>query len=120
MAFRRQAFEGWPGFSERLGPGTPLLMAEESYAFFSLVEQGHRVVYTPSAIARHPHPRTMEDLRTRYLRELASSAGYFTFLFLEQPAYRRRILKYLVEALRGTPREWRDWLHSSSSRKARL
>lgn len=108
MAFRRSAFDTWSGFCELLGPGTPMLMAEEPYAFFSLIDQGHRVVYTPDSVVRHPYPQNMADLRARRRREMAASTGYATFLLLEEPRYRLRTLKYLLEAVRRSPRKWRN------------
>lgn len=107
MAFRRAAFEVWPGFDERLGRGAPLFGGEEHNAFFSLLDRGYRVVYTPAAIAQHPYPRTLEELRTRHFKTLSGTMGYLTLLVVEQPRYRRATLKYIMEALRGTPRAWR-------------
>ncbi len=51
MAFRRQAFEVWPGFDERLGRGTVLGTGEGPYALFSLVRRGYRVIHTPEAVS---------------------------------------------------------------------
>ena len=107
MAFRRCAFDEWPGFDERLGRGTVLNGGEEHHAFFSLIDQGYRAVYTPDAIIRHPYPRTMQDLRARHLKHLAASTGYFTFLFVEEPQYRRFVIKYVTQALAGMKRTWR-------------
>jgi cellulose synthase/poly-beta-1,6-N-acetylglucosamine synthase-like glycosyltransferase len=107
MAFRRRAFEVWPGFDERLGRGTPLHGAEEHYAFFALIDRGYRVVYTPQAVVAHPYPYRLQDLQARHLKDLTAAAGYMTFLFFEEPRYRYRILKYLGEWLRGDTRAWR-------------
>lgn len=107
MAFRRAAFDVWPGFDERLGRGAALDASEEHYAFFCLLDRGYRAVFTPEAIGHHPLPRTLADLRTRRLRDLSASTAYFTFLFVEQPRYRWRVLKYVLEAMRGTQRKWR-------------
>jgi glycosyltransferase involved in cell wall biosynthesis len=107
MAFRRRAFDVWPGFDERLGRGALIDGAEEHYAFFSLLKDGHLVVYTPYAVIRHPFPRDMKRLRERHLKDLASATAYITFLFAEQPRYRGAVIKYVLEALRGTRREWR-------------
>jgi hypothetical protein len=107
MAFRRYAFDVWPGFDERLGRGAPLHGGEEHHAFFSLIDRGFRVVYTPMAVARHPYPRTMKDLRARHLRDLSSATAYMTFMFAEEPRYRRVLARYVYEALKGTPRTWR-------------
>lgn len=116
MAFRRQAFEVWPGFDERLGRGATLRGFEEYYAFFSLIDRGYRLVYTPDAIVRHPFPRSMRDLRTRYIEDLTAAAAYMAFLFVENPLYRPTLLKYALDALRGMPRTWRGLKINSRSR----
>ena len=107
MAFRRCVFYVWPGFHERLGRGAILVGGEEHYAFFSLIDRGYRMVYTPLAVVRHPFPCTMRDLRARHLRDLAAATGYIRFLFFEEPRHRRAVMRYAVEALRGVPRVWR-------------
>jgi O-antigen biosynthesis protein len=120
MAFRRRAFESWPGFDERLGIGAQLAGFEEGYAFFSLIDCCHRVVYTPDAKVRHASPLTDEACRARYLKDQAVAVAYVIFLFWEQPRYRGVVIRYLIEALRGTPRTWRgqatDLTHSAAPR----
>ncbi|HKZ52456.1 MAG TPA: glycosyltransferase family 2 protein [Candidatus Acidoferrales bacterium] len=108
MAFRRQAFDVWPGFDERLGRGAVLGAAEEHHAFFSLIDRGYRVVYTPHALIRHPAPTSGEELRARHLRSLTFSAGYMTLLFFEARRYRGRTAKYALQAAWGAPRPWRS------------
>jgi cellulose synthase/poly-beta-1,6-N-acetylglucosamine synthase-like glycosyltransferase len=107
MALRRSAFSFWPGFDVRLGRGAPLHGAEEHYAFFSLIERGYRVAYTPHAVVHHPYPGTMAELRTRHLSDFAAVAAYLAFLLAEQPSHRRRTLKYILEGLVGRPRPLR-------------
>ncbi len=108
MAFRREAFEVWPGFDDRLGPGR-LLGNEEHYAFFALIERGYRVAYTPHAVVRHPlDPRPPAHLRARYLRQVASAAGFMTLMFFEETRHRRDLLKFVAEGLRRKPRGWRQ------------
>jgi GT2 family glycosyltransferase len=107
MAFRRQAFDVWPGFDERLGYGAAIPGATGHYAFFGLIERGYRVVYTPQAVVYHPYPRTLEELRARHLRTLVASAGYLTLLFFEHRRYRGAVMRFLAEWLRGLPRAWR-------------
>jgi glycosyltransferase involved in cell wall biosynthesis len=107
MAFRRRAFDLWPGFHESLGRGTILHGGEEHHAFLSLVGLGYRVVHTPQAVVLHPFPPTMRDLRFREIRDLAGAVGYVTLLFVEEPRHRRALIKYVTEALRGKPRGWR-------------
>jgi O-antigen biosynthesis protein len=107
MAFRRSAFEVWPGFNEQLGRGTILHGGEEQHAFFSLIDRGYRAVYTPRAVVRHPLFFSEEEIRTRYLKDMAASAAYMMLLFMEEPRHRSSIIKYVTEALRGKSRTWR-------------
>ena len=107
MAFRRSAFDIWPGFNERIGYGTPLPGGGGPYAFFSLIERGYRVVYTPRAVVSHPSPQTLEALRSRHRRTLAASAGYCTLLFFEHPSYRGAVVRFLAGWFSSTPRVWR-------------
>lgn len=107
MAVRRSAFEVWSGFHERTDRGTPVYGGGEQHAFFSLVKLGYKVSYTPHATVRHPFPRTMDQLRHRYLRDLTASTAYFTMLLLEEAGHRRSTLRYLWEAMRGKERTWR-------------
>lgn len=107
MAFRRSAFEVWPGFDPRLGRGAVVDSSEDNYAFFSLVERGYRVAYSPDAVVVHPTRRTAEEYRSRYLKDCAVSIGYLTLLLIEQPKYRGLVLKYIVAGLSGRRRSWR-------------
>ena len=107
LAFRRSAFDVWPGFCESLGAGSRIAGGEEHYAFFALVELGFRVVYAPQAVVRHPFPVTLQAVRARQLKYLSASMAYIALLFVNQPRYRARILRYLVEAIRGVRRTWR-------------
>ena len=98
MAFRRSVFDLWPGFDERLGAGSPIGGGEEHYAFFSMVDRGFRVVYTPDAVLRHPFPATLDELRGRVARQLASRAAYTLFLFAEQRRFRRRLTRLVFDS----------------------
>lgn len=108
MAFRRAAFKLWPGFNERIGPGTPVTGGEEHLAFFALVDRGYRAVYTPKAVVRHPFPKDTDALRARQLKNLTAATAYMTLLTVEEPRYRRLVMNYVVEGLRGVRRSWRN------------
>ena len=107
MAFRRSALHSWAGFDHRLGRGSRISGGEEHYAFFSLIERGYRAVYAPDAQVYHPYPADLQIFRRHYLRHLAASTGYLTLLFVEEPNHRRRLMRYVFEALRGVRRTWR-------------
>jgi cellulose synthase/poly-beta-1,6-N-acetylglucosamine synthase-like glycosyltransferase len=101
MAFRRQAFEVWPGFDVRLGRGASLLAGEEHYAFYQLIERGWRVVYTPASVLRHRFPATFRGFSDQHRKIVTEAAAYATLLFVEQPGYRSRLLQYAARSLNG-------------------
>ena len=108
IAIRRSAFETWPGFDERRGQGTRMAGMEEHHAFFSLIDRGFRVLYTPAARVRHPYPQTEEELRTRHLRQLTAASFHLSLLLAEERRYRPRAARYALEAMGGKPRPWRE------------
>ena len=108
MAIRRAAWEKWPGFDERLGRGTIINSGEENFAFFGLVSRGYRVVYNPRAIVAHAAPSTMGDIRRRHLIDLSAATAYMTFLFAEFPQHRRRLMRFVLDHFRKSPRDWRE------------
>ncbi|MDO8432764.1 MAG: glycosyltransferase family 2 protein [Candidatus Binatus sp.] len=107
MAFRRSAFESWPGFDLRLGRGAPLYAGEEEHAFLALVDRGYRVVYAPEAIVAHPYPSSMEEVRSRWMRTRASQMAFLTLIAVEQPRHIFDIARYAISRLRREPRDWR-------------
>jgi O-antigen biosynthesis protein len=116
LALRRSAFDAWPGFDERRGQGTPMSGMEEHHAFFSLVDRGCYVAYTPAAQVRHPYPRTQAELRARHLRQLTAASYHLSLLFAEEGRYRRRTAAYALGAIRGTSRPWRKNLGPAGPR----
>lgn len=120
MAFRRRVFDSWPGFHESLGRGAALGAGEEHYAFFSLIDRGHVVVYAPAAVIRHPYPATVDELWSRYFDQLTQSTAYLSFVFIEQPHYRWAIVKFIAEAILGKRRTWRHQPAQSTVRLPQL
>ena len=96
MAFRRAAFDVWRGFDERLGRGAPLDSAEETRAFFELVECGYRCVHTPDAVVWHPGPQSPEEWRRFNLHNMTNAIAYAALLWYEFPRFRRQLLLYLL------------------------
>lgn len=116
LALRRSVLAEWPGFDERLGRGGPeVAAAEENYAYFSIVEVGWAVAYAPDAVVSHAYPATPIALRAYTLRQYELVTSFAIFLFLEQPAYRARLARYVLGGLRGVDRPWRG-AHLRSAR----
>ena len=104
MAFRAEAFASWGGFEERIGRGAAISGGEEHYAFFELLERGHRIAYSPSAVVFHPEkPQTHDEL----LRAIAETAAYCCFVVANHPRYAPRVLRFLLQGLLGRRRAWR-------------
>ena len=116
MAFRRAALHDWAGFDHRLGRGQRISGSEEHHAFFCLAELGYRLVYAPDALVYHPYPPDLPSLRAHQARHLSSSTAYLAFLFFEEPKYRRRLLRYIIEGIRGIQRTWRSSGSAQTSR----
>jgi glycosyltransferase involved in cell wall biosynthesis len=105
LAMRRELFrEGW-GFRETLGPGMAF-DGEEHYAFFDLIRRGHALAYVPDAVVAHRAPAgdELERYRRRMLR---GGVAYAVMLLVEEPGYRRRVLRYALGGMRGAARDWR-------------
>jgi glycosyltransferase involved in cell wall biosynthesis len=110
MAFRRAAFEEWPGFEERIGRGAPINGGEEHYAFFELIERGHRIAYAPEAIVFHPRKEESAEVK---LRSIAETAAYSCFVAANHPRYAARVLRFLLQGMAGVRRPWRPAGQSS-------
>ena len=108
MAFRRSAFAVWPGFDVRLGRGAAIDGGEENYAFFSLVQLGFRILYTPDAVVRHSVNGTSAEITSQHLHSLSTISAYILFLLVEHPRYRTRLLRYIFGGMRAASRPWRD------------
>ena len=120
LAVRRAVLDSWKGFDERLGAGTRVGGMEEHHALFSLVDAGHRVVYTPAAMVLHPPSASDAELARRYVRDLTAAGFFVALLIAEQPRHRRRAARYALEALNGTPRHWRTQMLTAGSAVPRL
>lgn len=101
MALRRSACAGWTVFDVRLGRGAPIEIAEENYAFASLLSRGYTGVYLPSAVVDHPplhHDTTLHEAR--------NSFAYWLLLFFAFPARRRDLVAFLSRRLRHEKLGW--------------
>lgn len=108
LAIRRCALDGRQAFDERFGPGRPLHFFEDHHAFFSLVAAGHRVLYAPSAVVRHPTPESMSAARRTQLERNSAAAAYMLLLWSEWPQHRKRLLKFAAGWLAGARRDYRE------------
>lgn len=109
MAVRREVFTRIGLFDPALDVGTPTLGGGDHDLFFRVLHDGWLCVYEPTAVVRHRHRRTMQELR-----RLLFSYGHGTRCFLEReelnfPATRpaiRRLYRWW----------WRHWAWARWSR----
>jgi hypothetical protein len=107
MAFRRNVLSDWPGFKECLGRGQLLDAGEDHYAFFTLVHRGHTIVYAPAAKVQHPEKTGNSSILSK-LHSVVMSSAYITLLACEHSIYIPDICRFLLDAVRRTPRSWRS------------
>jgi hypothetical protein len=79
------------------------------------VHRGYRVVYTPAAVVRHPFPDTWAELCEYHIEALEESAGLLAYLFVEEPTFRRVILRYILRRLPRSRR--RSFQHAPAEAK---
>jgi len=77
VAFRKDDLLALGGFDEHLGPGTAAFGAEDLDLFLAAIRTGRRIVYEPSAVVRHAHRATYQDL---YWQVFTYSAGFTAYL----------------------------------------
>jgi GT2 family glycosyltransferase len=80
-AYRRDVFLAAGGFDDRF----PATSAEDVELSFRLVEEGHRLVFAPSARVRHRHP----DQLGRYLWRKARFGYYRALVYRRYPSRMR-------------------------------
>lgn len=101
MALRRSACTGWTVFDVRLGRGGPIEIADENFAFASLLSRGYTGVHLPTAVVTHPRQR--HDTQAHRAR---NSFAYWLLLFSEFPARRRDLRQFLFRRLRRERLGW--------------
>ncbi len=86
MAFRRSVLGGIGGFDQALGGGTPARGGEDLAVFFSVLQQGCRLVYQPTMLVRHYHHRDYGSLRRVMLGYGMGLGAYLTKTVYDRPA----------------------------------
>lgn len=100
MAMRRNSCPNSHPFDERLGRGAPIYIAEESYAFATLLARGYRAAHVYEATVVHPEkPFKVEEAA-------AASLAYWLTLFADFPAHRLDLLRFLGKRLFRKKLSW--------------
>jgi len=77
MAFRRCIFNKIGGFDPALDVGTITQGGGDLEMFFRILQEGHTLVYEPSAIVRHRHRRDYAQLRSQLFHNGTGLYAYF-------------------------------------------
>jgi hypothetical protein len=113
MAFRSSALAEIGGFDVALGAGSPCMGAEDTRAFTELLCLGGTVVYQPTAVTRHFHRRSVEELRHQMLGYGVGLTAFYTSLVLTRP-------RYIPDLVRLIPTAFRDLFGKDSLRSGAL
>lgn len=100
MAMRRKSCPNWHPFDERLGRGAAIHIAEESYAFASLLACGYRAAHVCDAAVVHP------DKPFRVEEEATASVAYWLTLFAGFPGHRLDLIRFLGKRLLRRELSW--------------
>jgi GT2 family glycosyltransferase len=85
MSFRAAFLRQIGGFDPALGAGRPTLGAEDLAAFFQVITQGYKLVYTPTALLYHPNYRDYTDLKNQIYSNAVGLTAYLTKSILDHP-----------------------------------
>jgi glycosyltransferase involved in cell wall biosynthesis len=84
MAYRRSLFERIGGFDPALDVGTVTNGGGDLEMFFRVLQEGHTLVYEPSALVRHRHRRDYAQLR---MQITDFGVGFHAYLVRSAIAY---------------------------------
>lgn len=100
MGFRRDVLLMLGGFDTALGAGTSTRGAEDTLVFTQILLDGGTVAYRPSALTRHYHRRTVEELERQLHGYGVGLTAFYTSLLVERPHLLLPLARLAPRALR--------------------
>ena len=94
MAYRRSVFEHIGSFDPALDVGTVTNGGGDLEMFFRVLQEGYTLVYEPSAVIRHRHRRSYEELRTQLTNHGIGLYSFFVCSALAYPKMRLPIIRF--------------------------
>jgi GT2 family glycosyltransferase len=85
MAFDRKVLVDIEGFHVSLGPGTPTMAGEDTFAFTRMLLAKHTLVYQPTALVFHHHRETLADLKKQMYGYGTGEIAFYAALITYQP-----------------------------------
>jgi hypothetical protein len=100
MAFRTDALRAVGGFDAALGAGTLAEGGEDTLVLTRLLLAGHTLLYHPSALMRHYHRRSTDELKAQLRGYGVALTAYYTSLVWHSPRLLPRLIALAPSALR--------------------
>jgi glycosyltransferase involved in cell wall biosynthesis len=100
VAFRTGSLKRIGGFDIALGPGTSSMSNEDTRVFTDLLCSGGTVVYQPTAVTRHFHRRSVDELRTQMLGYGVGLTAFYASLVVNRPRCLPGLIRLLPTAYR--------------------
>ena len=113
MAVRTEALKRIGGFDVALGAGSFSMASEDTRMFTDILCAGGTVVYQPTAVTRHFHRRSIEELRQQMLGYGVGLTAFYTSLVINHP----RCIPQLIRLL---PVGYRDLFGSKGLQSGNL
>jgi GT2 family glycosyltransferase len=113
VAFRTSSLARVGGFDIALGPGTPSMASEDTRVFTDILLAGGTVVYQPTAVTRHFHRRSVEEVKQQMLGYSVGLTAFYTSLVMDHP-------RQIPALLRLVPKMYRDLFGRDSLRSGAL
>jgi glycosyltransferase involved in cell wall biosynthesis len=100
VAFRTASLTRIGGFDIALGPGTASMSNEDTRVFTDLLCSGGTVVYQPTAVTRHFHRRSVEELRTQMRGYGVGLTAFYASLVVHRPRCVPALIRLIPSAYR--------------------
>jgi cellulose synthase/poly-beta-1,6-N-acetylglucosamine synthase-like glycosyltransferase len=100
MAFRLAAIRELGGFDTALGGGTTTCGGEDTDIFCTVLLDGRRLAYRPSALVWHYHRRTQESLRRQMYGYGMGLTAFYAAVVSRHPLHVFRLLALAPRAIR--------------------
>lgn len=100
MAFRTPVLRELGVFDTALGAGTAALSGEDTDIFATILLDGRRIAYRPSALVRHYHRRTKQQLYFQMYGFGVGLTAFYAAILSRHPVYAFRLLALAPRACR--------------------
>jgi len=100
MSFRTSVLRELGCFDTALGAGTSTRAGEDTEMLTAVLLSGRRIAYRPTAVTRHCHRATYEELRLQLHGAGIGLTAYYTSMLVKHPTYAFRLLALAPRGIR--------------------